>query len=158
MTDAKDSKNPDLGNSQDQDADDAPEHALADHGYRAAVQWNAAGLVPVIAQDWRTGQVLMMAWMNDEALQCTVNEGRAVYWSRSRNALWRKGESSGHVQRLKEIQLDCDGDTLLLKVDQLGGIACHTGREHCFYRRYTNGTWETTLPVRKDPKEIYENG
>ena len=119
------------------------------------VKWNADGLLPAIAQDWQTGQVLMLAWMNADALACTLREGRAVYWSRSRGALWRKGEQSGNVQRLHELRLDCDGDTLLLRVEQVGGIACHTGRAHCFYRRYEDGTWRETEAVLKDPGELY---
>ena len=120
-----------------------------------AVSWNADGLVPAIAQDWQSGQVLMLAWMNAEALQATVDEGFAVYWSRSRQRLWRKGESSGNVQVLHELRLDCDGDTILLSVEQRGGIACHTGRAHCHFRRYEDGHWRITEPVLKDPKEIY---
>jgi phosphoribosyl-AMP cyclohydrolase len=119
------------------------------------VRWNADGLVPVVAQDYRSGTVLMLAWMNAEALEATVAEGRAVYWSRSRQCLWRKGESSGHSQILHELYVDCDGDTILLKVEQLGGIACHTGRESCLYRRLEGGTWKTVSPVLKDPDEIY---
>jgi phosphoribosyl-AMP cyclohydrolase len=119
------------------------------------VQWNAQGLAPAIAQDAETGEVLMMAWMNREALTATLAEGRAVYWSRSRQALWRKGESSGHVQQVLEVRLDCDGDTLLLKVRQEGGIACHTGRRHCFMYRYEGDKWQTCEPVLKDPAEIY---
>ena len=121
----------------------------------AQVSWNADGLVPAIAQDWQSGQVLMLAWMNEEALRCTLEEGQVVYWSRSRQQLWRKGEQSGNVQVLHELRLDCDGDTVLMKVDQRGGIACHTGREHCFFRRHEDGTWQTTEPVLKDPKDIY---
>jgi len=98
----------------------------------------------------------MMAWMNREALALTVEEGRAIYYSRSRKKLWRKGEESGHVQTLKEIRLDCDSDVILMQVEQIGGIACHTGREHCFYKRYENGEWESVEPVIKDPKEIYK--
>lgn len=123
--------------------------------YLNELRWNDDGLVPAIAKDWKTGKVLMMAWMSEESLRCTVEEKRAVYWSRSRQALWRKGESSGNTQQLKELRLDCDGDTLLLEVEQLGGIACHTGREHCFYRQLVDGEWKTTEPVRKDPSEIY---
>ncbi len=119
------------------------------------VQWNEQGLVPAIAQDAENGDVLMMAWMNREALAATLEEGRAVYYSRSRSKLWRKGESSGHTQLLKEIRLDCDGDTVLMKVDQLGGIACHTGRRHCFMYRFEDGDWVTCEPVLKDPSEIY---
>ncbi len=119
------------------------------------VAWNDQGLVPAIAQDAESGVILMMAWMNREALALTLQEGRAVYWSRSRGALWRKGESSGHVQNLKEIRLDCDGDTVLMKVEQIGGIACHTGRQHCFMYRLEDGEWSVCEPVLKDPAEIY---
>lgn len=119
------------------------------------IQWNDQGLVPAIAQDWETGEILMMAWMNHESLAITIAEQRAVYWSRSRNALWRKGESSGHVQNLKELRIDCDADTILLSVEQLGGIACHTGRRSCFYQRWNGQDWETTDPVLKDPNAIY---
>ncbi len=117
--------------------------------------WNAEGLVPAIAQDYRTGTILMMAWMNRESLELTVREQRAIYWSRSRGRLWRKGEESGHVQKLHELRLDCDADVILLRVEQIGGIACHTGRESCFYRILENGTWKTTGPVLKDPGQIY---
>lgn len=123
--------------------------------YLDEVQWNTDGLVPTIAQDYQTGEILMMAWMNRESLVLSLAEGRAIYWSRSRQQLWRKGESSGHVQVLKSVSLDCDGDTLLLKVDQLGGIACHTGRRSCFYREYQDGRWQITADVLKDPNEIY---
>ncbi len=120
-----------------------------------AIKWNADGLVPVIAQEATTGKVLTLAWANREALAATANEGRAVYWSRSRRMLWRKGEESGHVQRVREIRLDCDNDAVLLVVEQAGGIACHTGRERCFYRRLENGRWATVEPVLKQPDEIY---
>ena len=120
-----------------------------------AVRWNADGLVPVVAQDYATGTVLMLAWMNRDALAATAAEGRAVYWSRSRGELWRKGETSGHTQILKELYVDCDGDTVLLKVEQVGGIACHTGRAHCFFRRLETDAWEEVTPVVKDPEEIY---
>ena len=120
-----------------------------------SVKWNADGLVPVIAQDAASGQVLMLAWMNREALRATLDSGNAVYWSRSRRRLWRKGEESGHVQKVREMRLDCDEDALLLRVEQLGGIACHTGRQHCFFRRHENGSWVEIDPVIKDPKEIY---
>ena len=120
-----------------------------------SVKWNADGLVPVIAQDASSGQVLMLAWMNREALRATRDSDNAVYWSRSRGRLWRKGEESGHVQKVREMRLDCDEDALLLRVEQLGGIACHTGRERCFFRRYENGNWVETDPVIKDPKDIY---
>lgn len=119
------------------------------------VSWNEQGLVPAIAQCHRSGRVLMMAWMNRESLACTIAEGRAVYWSRSRGRLWRKGEESGHVQQVHEIRLDCDGDTLLLAVEQKGGIACHTGRESCFFLRLQGDTWQEADPVRKDPGTIY---
>ena len=119
-----------------------------------AIKWDGNGLVPAIAQDHVTGRVLMVAWMNREALALTVSEQRGIYWSRSRNKLWRKGEESGHVQVLKELRLDCDGDVLVLQVEQLGGIACHTGRESCFYQRYENGAWQVDA-VHKDPHEIY---
>ena len=120
------------------------------------VKWTEDGLVPALAQDHKTGKILMMAWMNREALALTVEEGRAIYYSRSRKKLWRKGEESGHVQTLKEIRLDCDSDVILMQVEQIGGIACHTGREHCFYKRYENGEWKSVEPVIKDPKEIYK--
>jgi phosphoribosyl-AMP cyclohydrolase len=116
-----------------------------------AVQWNADGLVPAIAQDVSDGRVLMMAWMNREALQATLRCGEAVYWSRSRQRLWHKGESSGHRQRVHAIRLDCDGDTLLLSVEQLGGVACHTGRRSCFYTVLDHGDWQITEPVVADP-------
>jgi len=120
------------------------------------IKWDADGLVPAIAQDAQSGKVLMMAWMNRESLQLTVNEGRAIYWSRSRQKLWRKGEESGHVQTLKDLRLDCDADVLLLSVEQLGGIACHTGRERCFYRQYQDGRWVETETVLKDPASFYK--
>jgi phosphoribosyl-AMP cyclohydrolase len=119
------------------------------------VHWNQDGLVPAIAQDAESGEVLMLAWMNREALECTLDEGRAIYWSRSRQKLWRKGEESGNVQELEDVRLDCDGDTVLLKVRQLGGIACHTGRRHCFYRRLEQGVWQVTEAVIKAPSDMY---
>lgn len=119
------------------------------------IKWNEAGLVPAIAQDAESGKNLMMAWMNADALQETVKTLRAVYWSRSRQKLWRKGEESGHYQVVQEIRLDCDADVIILKVEQKGGIACHTGRHSCFYRIYKNGEWQSVEPVIKDPKEIY---
>jgi phosphoribosyl-AMP cyclohydrolase len=122
------------------------------------LRWNDGGLVPAIAQDWQSGRVLMLAWMNAESLRCTVEEGRAVYWSRSRECLWRKGEASGNVQILRDLRLDCDGDTLLLSVEQLGGIACHTGREHCFFRRLEGGQWQVTDAVLRDPEALYGSG
>ena len=120
-----------------------------------AVSWNTDGLVPVIAQDAHSGDVLMLAWMNREALALTVQERRAVYWSRSRQAIWRKGEQSGHPQLLHELRLDCDGDTVLLKVEQIGGIACHTGRKHCFFNQFEDGSWHTVEQVLKSPRAIY---
>ncbi len=120
-----------------------------------AVNWNEQGLVPAIAQDWQTGEVLMLAWMNSEALQLTMEEGRAVYWSRSKRAIWRKGEESGNVQHLKELRIDCDADTVLMKVEQVGGIACHTGRRNCFFQRLEGGAWVVTDEVLKDPKDMY---
>lgn len=122
------------------------------------IKWDSAGLVPAIAQDYKSGRILMMAWMNREALQLTVTEGRAIYWSRSRNKLWRKGEESGHVQKLHELRLDCDADAIIMMVEQLGDIACHTGRESCFYRVFANNDWQTVDPVLKDPRAIYTTG
>jgi phosphoribosyl-AMP cyclohydrolase len=122
------------------------------------VRWDAQGLVPAIAQERGSGDVLMLAWMNREALARTVELGQAVYWSRSRGRLWHKGESSGHVQQVHEVRLDCDNDVVLLQVTQVGhdpGIACHTGRHACFFRRFDNGEWKTVEPVLKDPKTIY---
>ncbi|KPQ02997.1 MAG: phosphoribosyl-AMP cyclohydrolase HisI [Marinobacter sp. HL-58] len=121
------------------------------------IRWNAEGLVPAIAQDATTGDILMMAWMNAESLRLTAEEGQAVYWSRSRGKLWRKGETSGHQQVVTEIRLDCDEDVILLKVEQKGGIACHTGRRSCFYRRLENGEWASVDPVLRNPDEIYGN-
>ena len=117
--------------------------------------WTEDGLVPAIAQDADTGDILMMAWMNRESLALTVQEQQAVYWSRSRGKLWRKGESSGHQQVLRDIRLDCDADVILLKVEQKGGIACHTGRRSCFYRSLQKGEWVSVEPVLKDPDSIY---
>ena len=119
------------------------------------VRWDAQGLVPVITQDAASGKVLMFAWMNREALAQTAATGQAVYWSRSRNKLWRKGEESGHTQLVKDIRLDCDADAILLRVEQIGGIACHTGRERCFFQQLQDGHWQTVEPVLKDPKLIY---
>ncbi len=119
------------------------------------VQWGENGLVPAIAQDANSGQVLMVAWMNRDALMETVQSARAVYWSRSRSRLWRKGEESGHVQTVKELFIDCDGDVILLKVDQAGGIACHTGRASCFFRKLEGGNWVVTQPVLVEPDQIY---
>lgn len=120
-----------------------------------SVNWNEDGLVPAIAQDAKSGRILMMAWMNREALQLSAERGQAVYWSRSRARLWHKGESSGHLQQLSEIRLDCDADVIVLQVEQVGGIACHTGRESCFYRVLKNGEWVTVDAVIKDPLNIY---
>ena len=119
------------------------------------IKWDANGLVPAIAQDAKTGKVLMLAWMNRDALMQTVENGRAVYWSRSRKKIWPKGETSGHVQKIKSIRIDCDKDVVLLKVEQVGGIACHTGRNSCFYKKFKDDVWKTTEPVIKDPKDIY---
>ena len=121
------------------------------------LKWDDDGLIPAIAQDHENGDILMMAWMNRESLELTVKEQRAIYWSRSRQQLWRKGEESGNVQHIKDIRLDCDRDVIILKVDQVGGIACHTGRRSCFYRSLIDGEWQTVEPVIKDPKELYKN-
>lgn len=119
------------------------------------INWSDDGLVPVIAQEAGSGKVLMVAWMNREAVKLTAETGQAVYWSRSRKKLWHKGEESGHFQKVKDIYLDCDEDVLLLTVEQIGGIACHTGRHNCFFNKLENGHWVVTAPVIKDPKEIY---
>jgi phosphoribosyl-AMP cyclohydrolase len=119
------------------------------------VNWSDDGLVPVVTQDATSGRVLMHAWMNRAALAETVKTGDAVYWSRSRRRLWRKGEESGHVQHVREVRLDCDEDALLLRVDQVGGVACHTGRETCFFLKLEEGIWADVDPVLKDPREIY---
>jgi len=121
------------------------------------VHWDADGLVPVIAQEHDTGDVVMFAWMNREALQLSRDTKQAVYWSRSRNRLWRKGEESGHVQKIHEIRLDCDEDVILLKIEQVGGIACHTGRHSCFFKRLDNEDWLVDQPVIKNPEEIYKH-
>ena len=121
------------------------------------IKWTDDGLVPAIAQDHQSGEILMMAWMNRESLVLTVKEQRAIYWSRSRKSLWRKGESSGHVQQLHDIRLDCDADVILLKVEQIGDIACHTGRRSCFYQQLKNGEWQAVEPVLKNPDDIYKN-
>jgi phosphoribosyl-AMP cyclohydrolase len=120
------------------------------------VPWNEHDLVAVVTQDHSSGRVLTLAWMNRAALEETVRRGEAVYWSRSRKKLWRKGEESGHAQKLREVRLDCDADAILLKVDQVGGIACHTGRESCFFRKLEKGKWVTIDPVLKDPSLIYK--
>lgn len=120
------------------------------------IKWTD-GLVPVIAQELGSNQVLMFAFMNPEALQLTVETGHAVYWSRSRNKLWHKGEESGHQQKVHELRLDCDGDVILMTVEQLGGIACHTGRHDCFFQKLENGEWKTDKPVIKNPEDIYKH-
>jgi phosphoribosyl-AMP cyclohydrolase len=119
------------------------------------INWSDDGLVQVVTQEAETKKVLMVAWMNREALRLTVETGEAYYWSRSRKKLWHKGEESGHVQKVKEIYLDCDGDVLLLSVEQVGGIACHTGRHNCFFNKFENGQWMIDAPVIKSPEEIY---
>jgi phosphoribosyl-AMP cyclohydrolase len=124
--------------------------------YLDDIKWDSNGLLPAIAQDAETGQILMMAWMNREALELTVNENRAIYWSRSRQKLWRKGEESGHIQELIELRLDCDSDVIVIRVNQIANIACHTGRTSCFYRLLQNGEWQTVDKVIKDPKDIYQ--
>ena len=120
------------------------------------VPWNGEGLIAAVTQDARSGRVLTVAWMNREALKQTVEKQQAVYWSRSRKRLWRKGEESGHVQKVVEVRLDCDADAVLLRVEQVGGIACHTGRESCFFRKLENGKWAAVDPVLKDPGLIYK--
>ena len=121
------------------------------------IKWDEHGLVPVIAQEACTGDVLMFAWMNREALQRTAETSEAVYWSRSRRKLWHKGEESGHVQKVLELRIDCDNDVVLMKIEQIGGIACHTGRRSCFFQKYfADGRWEAVEPVLKDPQEIYK--
>jgi phosphoribosyl-AMP cyclohydrolase len=130
---------------------------MATPDWLAEVKFDAHGLVPAIAQDKDSGRVLMLAWMNRDTLRETVDTGLAVYWSRSRSAAWRKGEQSGHIQRVHEVRLDCDGDVLILRVTQVGGIACHTGRESCFFRTLQDGEWVAADPVLKDPEEIYGN-
>lgn len=122
------------------------------------IQWDEQGLVPVIAQDAHTGEILMFAWMNRDALAQTAQRGEAVYWSRSRRKLWHKGEESGHTQKVIEIRADCDSDVVLLKVEQSGGIACHTGRRSCFFNKLDGERWSQVEPVLKDPKDIYKRG
>ena len=119
------------------------------------IKWDERGLVPAIAQDAQSGRVLMFAWMDRAALAATAQTGEAVYYSRSRARQWRKGEDSGHIQRVREIRMDCDNDVVLLKVEQVGGIACHTGRPACFFQRLVDGRWETIEAVVKDPADIY---
>ncbi len=120
------------------------------------VVFDSQGLIPAIAQEVGTGRLLMTAWMNREALAETVRSGHAVYWSRSRKRLWRKGEESGFVQLIRQVRLDCDSDVIMLEVEQMGGIACHTGHGRCFFRKLENGTWLEVEPVLKDPEKIYE--
>ena len=127
-----------------------------DNAWLDEIRWTDEGLVPVIAQLVDSDRVVMFAWMNRESLQLSVEKGYAVYWSRSRQRLWRKGEESGHQQKIIDIQLDCDEDVILLKIEQQGGIACHTGRESCFYRSLVDGQWVAKEPVLKDPKDIYK--
>jgi phosphoribosyl-AMP cyclohydrolase len=124
-------------------------------GWLNEIKWDGQGLVPAVAQDEATGKVLTLAWMNREALERTAAEGYAVYWSRSRQRLWKKGEKSGHFQRVTEIRTDCDRDTILLRVSQVGGIACHTGRYSCFFSRLENGKWMDAEPVITSPRKIY---
>lgn len=123
--------------------------------YLDQIKWNADGLVPVVAQDATSGRLLTQAWLNREALQAAVTEQRAVYWSRSRARLWRKGEESGNVQKLVDVLLDCDNDAVCFRVEQVGGIACHTGRESCFFQRLENDAWQAYEPVLKDPAQMY---
>lgn len=125
------------------------------HDWLTEIHWDENGLAPVIVQEASSGKVLMLAWMNRAALEETLRRGEAVFWSRSRQRLWHKGESSGHVQRVQGIRLDCDGDALLLSVEQTGGIACHTGRHNCFFQRLEEGRWVAVDPVLKDPSLIY---
>ena len=120
------------------------------------INWDANGLVPVIAQEFGTGKVLMFAWMNREALLLTDDTKQAVYWSRSHNKLWSKGEESGHTQKVHEIRLDCDEDVILLIVEQIGGIACHTGRHNCFFKKLEDGNWLIDQPIIKNPEDIYK--
>ena len=125
--------------------------------YLDQIKWNEDGLVPVITQEASSGRVLTQAWINKEALETTVAENRAVYWSRSRSKLWRKGEESGNIQQLVEVLLDCDNDSVCYRVKQIGGIACHTGRESCFYKKLEDGAWQEIDPVLKEPAEMYGN-
>lgn len=120
------------------------------------IKWTDDGLVPAIAQDAATGRVLMFAWMNRESLAMTVEKGEAVYYSRSRKKLWHKGEESGHIQKVKSMRLDCDNDVILLAIEQIGDIACHTGRQSCFFKEFSNGTWQTVDAIIKNPKDIYK--
>jgi phosphoribosyl-AMP cyclohydrolase len=131
--------------------------ASANARWLKKIKWDEHGLVPVIAQEAATGDILMFAWMNRDALAKTVELGEAVYWSRSRKKLWHKGEESGHVQKVLEIRLDCDDDVVLLKIEQAGGIACHTGRHSCFFQKFDGEEWQTLDPVLRDPETIYTN-
>lgn len=130
---------------------------MSDPGWIDEIKFDPSGLIPAIAQDAETGRVLMVAWMNRAAVTETVKTGTAVYWSRRREQLWHKGEQSGHIQQVRELQLDCDGDVLVLKVTQSGGIACHTGRQSCFFRTLKDGKWVTVDPVLKSHDEIYRD-
>lgn len=145
MTDPKTDSTTDTASSETFDRRDWLEH----------VAWDDRGLAPAIAQSAATGRVLTLAWMNRDALAATINSGFATYWSRSRAKLWRKGETSGNRQRLLDVRLDCDNDALLLQVEQIGGAACHTGRESCFFQVYDNGGWVTCDPVIIDPEDMY---
>ena len=131
--------------------------AAANAKWLKKVRWDETGLVPVIAQEAATGDILMFAWMNRDALARTVELGEAVYWSRSRKKLWHKGEESGHTQKVLEIRLDCDEDVVLLKIEQAGGIACHTGRHSCFFQKFDGEAWQAVEPVLQDPETIYTN-
>ena len=137
------------------DAENSRTPGSARDAWLDEVRWDADGLVPAIAQEAFGDRILMVAWMNREALAETAATGRAVYWSRSRGRLWRKGEESGHFQTVRELRLDCDGDVVLLSVEQHGGIACHTGRQSCFFRRLDGAGWQAVDPVLKDPESIY---
>ncbi len=128
---------------------------MSAESWLSKINWSEQGLIPVIAQEANTGKVLMFAWMNAEALKLTVEKGEAIYWSRSRQKLWHKGEESGHSQKVIDIFLDCDEDVLLITVEQTGGIACHTGRQSCFFQKLDQGEWVVAAPVIKNPKEIY---
>ena len=127
----------------------------ANESWLNKINWSEDGLIPAIAQDAQSGDILMVAWMNRESLKRTVETGEAVYWSRSRKQLWHKGETSGNTQKVKNIRLDCDADVLLLEIEQIGGIACHTGRQSCFFEELRDGQWVVTDPVLKDPREMY---
>ena len=128
----------------------------ANESWLNKINWSEDGLIPAIAQDAQSGDILMVAWMNRESLKRTVETGEAVYWSRSRKKLWHKGEESGHIQKVLELRLDCDEDVLLMKIEQVGGIACHTGRRSCFFQKLEKGQWVAVDPVLKDPHEIYK--